>query len=130
MNKWFQLQATAVAHAGETPVAERVRRLVRHPGFSIANPNNVYALIRSFCVSNEAEFHRPDADGYALWIEAVLALDDINPTVAARIARSLDRWRKFKPDRQSGMRAALEQVARRPHLSRDVCEIVTKSLAH
>ena len=130
MNKWLYLQATAVAHAGETPVVDRVRRLMLHPGFSISNPNNVYALIRSFCMLNDAEFHRRDADGYAFWVEQVMALDSFNPTVAARIARALDRWRKFTPDRQAAMRAALEQVARRPHLSRDVCEIVTKSLAH
>ena len=129
MNKWFQLQATAVAHPDETPVVERVRRLMRHPSFSIANPNNVYALIRSFCLSNEAEFHRRGADGYAFWVEQVLALDNLNPTMAARIARALDRWRRFTPDRQSAMRTALERVARWPGLSRDVSEIVTKALA-
>ena len=128
MNKWFQLQATAIAQAGERPVAERVRVLLQHPGFSIANPNNVFALLRSFCVSNEAEFHRRDADSYQLWVEAVLALDRINPTVAARIARALDRWRRFAPDHQQAMREALEYVAAAEHLSRDVREIVTKSL--
>jgi aminopeptidase N len=128
MNKWYQLQATAVAQPGEPPVAERVRVLMQHPGFSIANPNNVFALLRSFCVSNEAEFHRRGADGYALWVESVLALDRINPTVAARIARALDRWRRFAPDRQQAMRAALDEVASAEHLSRDVREIVTKSL--
>ena len=44
MNKWFQLQATAMAHPGEPPVVERVRLLMRHPGFSLSNPNNVNAL--------------------------------------------------------------------------------------
>ena len=130
MNKWFQLQATAIAHPGEPPVVDRVRLLMRHPGFSLSNPNNVNALIRSFCVLNEAEFHRRDANGYALWVDQVLALDKINPTIAARIARALDRWRKFTADRQAAMHAALEDVARHHGLSRDVCEIVNKSLAH
>jgi aminopeptidase N len=130
MNKWFQLQATAIAHPGEPPVVERVRLLMRHPGFSLSNPNNVNALIRSFCALNEAEFHRRDAGGYAFWVDQVLALDKINPTIAARIARALDRWRKFTADRQAAMRAALEEVARQRPLSRDVCEIVNKSLAY
>jgi aminopeptidase N len=130
MNKWFQLQATAVTQPGEPPVVERVRLLMHHPAFSFSNPNNVYALIRSFCVANEAEFHRRDADGYAFWVDQVLALDRMNPTIAARITRALDRWRKFTADRQTAMRAALEYVARQSGLSRDVCEIVTKSLAH
>jgi aminopeptidase N len=47
--------------------------------------------------------------------------------VAARIARALDRWRRFTPDRQPAMQAALTEVAA-ADLSRDVREIVTKSL--
>jgi len=128
MNKWYQLQATSISRPGEPPVVERVRLLMRHPGFSLANPNSVFALVRSFCVANEAEFHRRGTDGYAFWTEQVLTLDRINPTVAARIARALDRWRRFTPDRQAAMRDALGEVAAAEHLSRDVREIVTKSL--
>ena len=130
MNKWFQLQATAMAHPGEPPVVDRVRLLMRHPGFSLSNPNNVNALIRSFCMLNDAEFHRRDASGYTFWVDQVLALDRINPTIAARIARALDRWRKFTADRQAAMRVALEQITQQRGLSRDVCEIVNKSLAN
>ena len=128
MNKWLQVQATAMAQPTEPPGVERVRVLMRHPAFSLDNPNAVFALLRAFCVLNEAEFHRRGADGYGLWVEAVLTLDRINPTVAARIARALDRWRRFAADRQQAMRAALERVAAADHLSRDVREIVTKSL--
>jgi len=128
MYKWYQLQAMAMARPDEPPVVEHVRRLLQHPGFSLTNPNNVFALIRSFCLSNEAEFHRRDGSGYPFWTEQVLALDRINPTVAARVARALERWRKYTPERQTGMRCALEQVAACRPLSRDVREIVTKSL--
>jgi aminopeptidase N len=44
------------------------------------------------------------------------------------VARSLDRWRKFTPDRQRRMRAALQELGRAASLSRDVREIVTKAL--
>ncbi len=128
MNKWFQVQATAIAQRGEPRVLERVRMLLRHPAYSAANPNNVYALVLGFCAHNPAEFHRSDGAGYAFWREQVLALDAINPTVAARVARALDRWRKFTPDRQRLMKEALAEVARAPRLSRDVHEIVTKAL--
>ncbi len=128
MNKWYQLQATAISQPGEPPVADRVRLLLQYPGFSFSNPNNVFSLLRSFFVLNEAEFHRRDANGYALWVDAVLDLDRINPTVASRIARALDRWRRFAPDRQHAMKAALQEVAAADHLSRDVREIVTKAL--
>jgi aminopeptidase N len=128
MNKWFQVQATAIAQRGEPRVLERVKALLRHPAYSPSNPNNVYALVLGFCAHNPAEFHRSDGAGYAFWCEQVLALDRINPTVAARVARSLERWRKFTPDRQRLMKDALAEVARAPTLSRDVREIVTKAL--
>ncbi len=127
MNKWFGVQATAIALPGEPSVVDRVRTLTRHEAFALANPNNVYALVIGFCANNPAEFHRRDGSGYAFWTEHVLALDRINPTVAARLARALDRWRKFTPDRQRLMREALDEVARAPDLSRDVREIVEKS---
>ena len=88
----------------------------------------MFALIRSFCLSNDAEFHRRDGSGYLFWTEQVLALDRINPTVAARVARALERWHKYTPERQMGMRRALEQVAACRPLSRDVRELVTQSL--
>ncbi|MCS6945908.1 MAG: aminopeptidase N, partial [Sutterellaceae bacterium] len=45
MNKWFHVQATAVAHPGEPPVLTRVKALTQHPAYSATNPNNVYALV-------------------------------------------------------------------------------------
>jgi aminopeptidase N len=128
MNKWFQLQATAIALPGEPAVLDRVRMLLRHAAYSVTNPNNVYALVHAYCAHNPAEFHRADGAGYAFWREQVLQLDRVNPTVASRVARALDRWRKFTPDRQRLMKAALTDVAQEKRLSRDVREIVTKAL--
>jgi len=59
----------------------------------------------------------------------VIALNGINPQVAARLARTLDRWRKYAPALQEKMRAALQKVADAPKLSRDVLEVVSKALA-
>jgi aminopeptidase N len=129
MNKWFRVQATAVAQAGEPPVLARVQMLTRHPAYSPSNPNNVYALVLAFCAHNLAEFHREDGSGYRFWAEQVIDLDRRNPTVAARVARTLDRWRKYTPNRKRLMHAALEEVAAAKTLSRDVREIVTKALA-
>ena len=54
MNKWFQLQATAVAQPGEPAVLERVRLLLKHRAYSNANPNNVYALVLAFAITTRA----------------------------------------------------------------------------
>ena len=128
LDKWFSLQATMHRQSGDAPVLERVRGLAGHPAFSLRNPNRARALLAGFCSGNLAEFHAADGSGYAFWVEQVLALDAINPQVAARLARALDRWRRFDPPRQARMRDALEQVAQRAR-SADVTEVVGKALA-
>ena len=125
IDKWFALQAMA-----RTTDVAAVRALMQHPAFTLKNPNRARSLIFSFCNSNPSQFHATDGSGYAFWTEQVIALNAINPQVAARLARSLDRWRKYAPDLQGKMRAALKQVADTKSLSKDVLEVVTKSLAN
>jgi aminopeptidase N len=128
MDKWFTLQATMHRQPGDAPVLERVRALMSHPQFSLRNPNRIRSLITSFCSGNLAEFHAADGSGYQFWAEQVVALDAVNPQIAARLARALDRWRKFDATRQPLMRAALEQVAVTAQ-SPDVLEVVGKALS-
>jgi len=78
---------------------------------------------------NQVNFHAADGSGYDLMSEQVLALDPINPQVAARIARNFERWKRFEPKRQGLMKAALEQVAMVHDLSKETTEIVTKALS-
>jgi aminopeptidase N len=129
MNKWFNVQATAIRHPGEPPVLERVRALLRHSAYSEHDPQAVDALVVAFCTDNQAEFHLADGSGYAFWLEQVTRLDAVNPIVAARLARALNRWRRYPPDRQQLMRQALREVAARPTLSADVQEVVDRALA-
>jgi aminopeptidase N len=127
IDKWFALQATQRGSA-QRPVIDIVRRLMSHPAFNLKNPNRARSLIFSFCAANPAQFHAEDGSGYAFWADQVIALDAINPQVAARLARSLELWRRFTPTLRDGMHAALEKVA--AHVkSRDVREIVEKALA-
>ncbi len=125
IDKWFTLQATA-----RTADVQTVRTLAQHPAFTLKNPNRARSLIFSFCNGNPSAFHAADGSGYAFWAEQVIALNGSNPQVAARLARSLDRWRKYAPALQERMRTALQQVAAAPKLSRDVAEVINKSLAH
>lgn len=125
IDKWFSLQAAAPA----TTVAQ-VHSLMQHPAFTLKNPNRARSLLFAFCNSNPAQFHAPDGSGHAFWAEQVIALDAINPQVAARLARALDRWRKYTPALQASMQAALEQVAAKKKLSNDVAEVIGKALAN
>ena len=124
IDKWFTLQATA-----RNADVNTVRTLTEHPAFTLKNPNRARSLIFSFCNGNPSAFHALDGNGYAFWAEQVIALNGSNPQVAARLARSLDRWRKYTPALQEKMRLALQQVAGTPKLSRDVAEVITKALA-
>jgi len=124
IDKWFSLQASAPGSD-----TKAIRKLMQHPAFSMTNPNRARSLIFAFCNSNAAQFHALDGSGHDFWVEQVTALDKINPQVAARLARSMDRWRKFTPVLQASMKAALEKVARTPKLSNDVAEVIGKALS-
>ncbi|QRX83553.1 aminopeptidase N [Glaciimonas sp. PAMC28666] len=125
IDKWFALQATA-----RTCDVDAVRALLEHPAFTLNNPNRARSLIFSFCNGNPVNFHAIDGSGYAFWADQVIALNKVNPQVAARLARSLDRWTKYAPAVQEKMRNALERIAATPDLSKDVLEVISKALAH
>ena len=127
IDKWFSIQARAPEAGGR--VFERVQRLLRHPDFSIANPNRARSLLMSFCMFNPAAFHRPDGAGYAFWAERVIEVDAANPQLAARLARTMDRWSMLAAPYRAAARTALARVAAAPRLSGDVREIVERSLA-
>jgi len=124
IDKWFMLQATA-----HTTDVEKVRELMQHPAFTLTNPNRARSLVFNFCNANPSRFHAADGSGYALWAELVIALNKINPQVAARLARSLDRWKKYPVGLQAHMKLALQKVAATKKLSKDVAEVVSKALA-
>ncbi|RCX08259.1 aminopeptidase N [Extensimonas vulgaris] len=127
IDKWFALQASAPDRGGQ--VLPIVRRLLQHPDFHLTNPNRARSLIFSYCMNNPGAFHRADAAGYQFWSERVLELDAINPQVAARLARALDRWKKLAEPWRSAAREALARVAAKPDLSADVREVVGRALA-
>jgi aminopeptidase N len=125
LDKWFALQAMIP----EADTLDRVRRLMAHPAFSLGNPNRVRSLIASFSLNNPTQFHRPDGSGYDLTAEVVLALDQKNPQVAARLLTAFNTWRMVEGGRRLRAEAALRRVAEAPGLSPDVSDIAGRSLA-
>lgn len=125
IDKWFSVQAMAQRR----DAVEQARALTGHEAFRLSNPNRVRALIGAFAMANPTGFHRADGAGYAFLTEHIEALDARNPQLAARLAGAFGRWRRYDPSRQQLMKAQLEQVRDRRGLSKDVFEIVTKSLA-
>jgi aminopeptidase N len=127
LDKWFALQAGAPDRGGN--VLPAVKQLMNHPDFNIRNPNRARSVIFSYCSANPGAFHRPDAAGYVFWCDRVIELDAINPQVAARLARSLDRWKKLVEPLRGAAREAIARIAAKPDLSNDVREVVTRALS-
>jgi aminopeptidase N len=103
--------------------------LTGHAAFSVANPNRVRALIGSFAQVNHTQFNRGDGKGYAFVADFVLALDPKNPQVAARLMGAFRSWRALEAERRKHAEATLHRVAATPALSRDVHDIVGRTLA-
>jgi len=127
IDKWFALQASSPDRNGNT--LPLVRQLMQHPNFNLRNPNRARSLIFSYCSANPGGFHRSDAAGYVFWSDRVIELDAINPQVAARLARALDRWKKLAEPYRQAAKTAIERVAAKADLSNDVREVVTRALA-
>jgi aminopeptidase N len=127
IDKWFALQAMNTDLSGD--ILPLVKGLMQHPEFKASNPNRFRSLVFSYCSGNPAAFHRTDAAGYVFWAEQVLAIDSSNPQVAARLARGLERWSRLAEPYRSSAKAAIERVAAKSTLSRDVREVVSRALA-
>ena len=127
IDKWFSLQASAPDRHGN--ILPAVRQLMKHADFSLRNPNRARSVISTFC-ANPAAFHRPDGAGYVFWRERVIELDAMNPQVAARLARALDRWTKLAEPYRSAAREQIALVAARSDLSKDTLEVITRALGH
>ena len=124
VDKWLAVQASSRLPG---TLAE-VKRLLTHPAFDVRNPNKVRALIGAFCQGNHVRFNAADGSGYAFAAEQVIALDPHNAQVAARMARSFDRWRKFDAGHQTHARAALMRIRDTEGLSKDTFEVVSRAL--
>ena len=124
LDKWFAVQASSRL----PDTLATVKRLMQHPAFTLKNPNRLRSVVSSFCHGNQVRFHAADGSGYAFAADQIIALDPLNPQVAARLARSFDRWKKFDAARRTQAQAALERIRNTAGLSKDTFEVVTRAL--
>jgi aminopeptidase N len=125
MDKWLSIQA--MSRLSNT--LETVKALTRHPSFNIKNPNKVRALIGAFAQGNPVRFHDPSGTGYEFLAGYAIAIDPLNPQIAARLVSAFTLWKRYDEKRRTQMKAQLERILRTPELSNDVYEIVSRSLA-
>ncbi len=125
VNKWLSVQAACPLPG----TLATVRRLLTHPSFDLKNPNKLRAVVGVFSLTNPANFHASDGSGYEFLADQILEIDKFNPQVAARMVPPLGRWRRFDAARQTLMKTQLERIAGMTQISRDVAELVMKSLS-
>lgn len=124
INQWLQIQATNP----QLGTLLRIKELMQHEGFDEKNPNKLRAVVGAFCQQNYVNFYNSSAEGYCFLAETVIKIDQINSQVAARLVVPLSHWNKFSPEYGQDMLAALRDVLKAPSLSKDVYEIVSKSV--
>jgi len=123
VNLWFALQASA-----RSTTAAGIEALEGHGAFDRRNPNKLRALYGAFSQQNARNFHALDGSGYRLLADRIADVDGANPQMAAGLAKPLTRWRRYDATRQRLMVAELERLVARDDLSRDLFEVVSKSL--
>jgi aminopeptidase N len=124
INQWLSVQATCSLPNG----LDRVQRLMQHPSFDIKNPNKVRSVIGAFCNGNAINFHCEDGAGYKFLADQIIVLDAMNPQIASRLLTPLTKWRRYAPEQQELMKTQLARIKASSSLSKDVYEVVSKSL--
>ena len=125
VNQWISVQATCVLPGA----LEKVKALQTHAAYDGKNPNKIRALVASFCNSNPINFHADAGSGYKFLADQIILLNTQNPQIASRLLTPLTKWKKYNSERQALMKLELERIMAEPNLSKDVFEVVSKSLA-
>ncbi|MEO0828941.1 MAG: aminopeptidase N, partial [Pseudomonadota bacterium] len=91
MDKWFALQASLAKPADAASVVER---LSKRKDFDWKVPNRFRSLVGAF-TTNAAGFHAATGAGYALVVDWLIRLDDLNPQTTARMTTAFETWRRY-----------------------------------
>jgi aminopeptidase N len=124
IDKWFMLNATIPG----ADAARRIEALLKHPDFKLTTPNRVYALVANFANGNATGFNAANGEGYRVVADVIIALNAINPQVAARIATAYRSWRLYDVHRRNHAQREMQRILATKQLSNDVFEIISRTL--
>jgi len=125
VNQWLTVQAGSSVKG----TVDHINALIGHEAFDWRNPNKVRSVIGAFANQALSQFHREDGSGYKLLADAVIRLNVSNPQIASRLLTPLTRWKRLVPSQSHLMKAELQRIMDNGSLSKDVYEVVSKSLA-
>lgn len=125
VNQWLAVQAGSAEYGTLT----NIKKLLEHEAFDIKNPNKVRAVIGTFAGQSLVNFHAQDGSGYELLADNIIVLNRLNPQMASRLIAPLSKWRRYTPEQGEKMQQQLQRIMNQEGLSKDVFEVVSKSLA-
>lgn len=124
VNQWLTVQCGS----SRLGTAEHIGDMLAHEAFDWRNPNKVRSVIGAFANQALCHFHSDNGEGYRLLADAVIRLNDSNPQIASRLLTPLTRWKRLVPSQSQLMKAELQRIMDHGSLSKDVYEVVSKSL--
>ncbi len=122
VDKWFSAQGASSVDG----VLDKIISLFDHPAYTLNNPNRARSLLGAL-VSNTSAFHQVDGKGYQFVADRIMALDMINPQVAARMANAFAHWKRLVPQQGELMKAEIDRMVSSGRLSNDLHELLTTS---
>jgi aminopeptidase N len=124
-DKWLALSASPA----EDGTLDRVQAILAEPDFPRNNPNRLRALVGSFASGNPVQFARADGAGFRFVAGFVADVDKRNPQVASRILTAFRTFRTYEPTRRAAAETALRGLADAGGLSRNVADILERTLS-
>ena len=124
VNQWLAVQAGSAQYGS----IENIRQLLSHEAFDIKNPNKVRSVIGTFAGQSLVNFHAKDGSGYQLLADNIILLNTLNPQIASRLVAPLSKWRRYVDHQGQQMKKQLQRIMAQESLSKDVYEVVSKSL--
>lgn len=124
VNQWLAVQAGSAEYGN----IENIKKLLEHEAFDIKNPNKVRSVIGAFAGQSLINFHALDGSGYQLLADKIILLNRLNPQIASRLVAPLSKWSRYVGTQAAQMKQQLERIMAQEDLSKDVYEVVSKSL--
>jgi aminopeptidase N len=124
VNQWLAVQAGSAEYG----TIDNINKLLEHESFDIKNPNKVRSVIGAFAGQSLINFHAPDGAGYQLLADKIILLNRLNPQIASRLVSPLSKWSRYIDSQAQQMKRQLQRIMAEEDLSKDVYEVVSKSL--
>jgi aminopeptidase N len=121
MDKYF----TIIASSKLSTTLKTVKEALKHPAFTLKNPNKIFALLGTFG-KNLPIFHAANGSGYRFLAKKIIKIDRINPQAANYLIKTFGCLKKMESKRQQLMKKQLNIILMQPHLSKNVREIAEK----